>query len=318
MKQNNWKKPNSFAETVELAESFVRREIIRETKDKQLCYHTIDHAVAVKRRAKTIFRAIRSTLSDSQPSTELERLESLIGLCAMAHDMIQQFSQSTELDTPRKRIPGISEAATANKSVEYLKNLNQILSTDCPKSLLFQKRDLEIIKDGILATICDRDPQAGKAVYSFSEHSIYQPYLYDTYPKISIVGRIIALADLGTLGIDGVAPYLKEGILVFLEDNLDIRNAIANSDRSDLLIQPAIKARLLNMARFIVDLARERKARFEVEIAGFSAPARQILRENVFVHLNRANIQKIEAIVPTDDSVSLAELIDFFRLDSSI
>ena len=316
MKQNSWKKPNSFTETAKLVEKFAIQEIARETEEKQLYYHTLDHAIAVKRRAKCIFRAIKPILSNSQSSVELDRLESLISICAMAHDMVQQFSQSEDkVATPRKRISGVSEIATANKLIDYLKHLNQKLSIDrADSAILFRDEDLATIEDAILATICDRDPKAGKANYSFSAHSIYQPYLYSSQPKISIVGNIIALADLGTLGIDGVEPYIREGILVFLEDNLDTKSLILNCDYPSPSIQAATKARLLNMARFIVNLAEERKARFELEIAEFCPEAREILREKVFIYLNQENIKKIKTTVPTSDNTSLEELIDFFCL----
>lgn len=318
MNQNSWKKPNSFAQTVQLVENYVRQEIVRETKDKQLYYHTLDHSIAVKRRANSIFQAIKSVIPKGQLLVGLDRLESLIDLCAIAHDMVQQFSLSNETHLPRKRTPGISEVATANKLIEYIHQLNQRLSKhNLDSSILFDDRDLAVIEDGILATICDRDPQAGKASYSFSLYSIYQPYLYDSQPKTSIVGNIIALADLGTLGMEGVEQFIKEGILVFLEDNLDLKNLIVGCDYPDLSARSAVKARLLNMTRFMVSLAQERQARFELEISGFTLPARQILRSQVFIYLNQENIQKIQAIVPTDEDTSLAELIDFFCLNKN-
>ncbi|MCC0176953.1 hypothetical protein I4641_08165 [Waterburya agarophytonicola K14] len=319
MIQDSWEtEPSSFAETVQLVENFVKGEIIRETKEKQLYYHTIDHALAVKRRANIIFKAIKPTLSTSQLLIELNRLEYLIGLSAIAHDMVQQFSLSPEIKIPRKRIAGISEIATANKLIEYINNLNQaLLDRQLDSDILFTDWDIATIKDAILATICDRDPQAGKTAYSFSPYSIYQPYLYDSQAKNSIVGRIIALADLGTLGIEGVEQYIKEGILVFLEDNLDLKDLILNCDLSSSSVNESTRLRLLNMARFIVNLARERQARFELEIAGFAPQARQILRERVFIYLDKENIHKIQARVPTEDNTSLAELVDFFCLNKN-
>ena len=318
MKQNSWEEPRSFAETVQLVENYVRQEITRETKDKQLYYHTLDHALAVKRRANTIFQAIESFIPKNQLPIELERLECLLGLCAIAHDLVQQFSVPTEIQMPRKRTPGVSETATVAKLIKYIQQLNQrLLKRGLDASILFNDRDLVIIEEAILATICDRDPQAGKASYSFSPYSIYQPYLYNSESKISIVGNIIALADLGTLGMDGVEQYLKEGILIFLEDNLDLKDLILNCDRPAFSATETVKTRLLNMARFMVNLARERQARLELEIADFSPQARQILRSQIFVYLNRKNIEKIIATVPTDEHTSLAELIDFFCLNKN-
>jgi len=317
MKQDSWEKPSSFAETVRLVEDFVKQEVVRETDDKQLYYHTIDHAIAVKRRANTIFQAIKST--SSTIPTELNRLESLIKLCALAHDMVQQFSlseNSENTNIPRQRTPGVSETATVNKLFEYIENLNQtLLASGADPSVIFNDRDLAMIEDAILATVCDLDPQAGKAIYSFSAHSIYQPYLYDSQPRVSIIGKIIALSDLGTLGIDGVDSFITEGILVFLEDNLDLKNLILNCDYPNPPNQEPIRIRLLNMTRFIVSLARERKARFELEIAGFNPQARKILREKVFTNFNQETINKIQATIPTDEGTSLTELINFFCLN---
>lgn len=317
MKQNHWyKKPSSFAETVQLVENYVQEEIIRETRDKQLYYHTLNHAIAVKRRANKIFQEIRFVLLESKSTNELKRLNSLIDLCAMAHDMVQLFEPHNSTSHPRKRQAEISEIATANKLIKYIQNLNRELSTyELEPSILFSDCDCQIIYDAIVATICKHDPQANKASYSFSPYSIYQPYLYNSQSKISIVGSVIALADLGALGIDGIESYIQDGILVFLEDNLDLKELIIDCKYTATLNQDALKARLLNMARFIVSLAKERQARFEIEIAGFSSQVRQILRNKVFIYFNVENIKKIETIVPTDDNVSLLELTNFFCLN---
>ena len=316
MRQNYWNEnPSSFAETVELVKNYVIDEIIKEVKTKQLYYHTLDHSLAVQRRTKHIFQELELVLSQSKSSAELERLKLLADLCGLAHDMVQLFYLHSTVGKPRKHISGKSEIETVNKLLRYIRDLNRKLATDKLKDLiLFSERDLEIIKDAILATICQLDPQAGKAKYSFSASSIYQPYLYDSKPKISIVGSIIALADLGTLGMEGVESYIKDGILIFLEDNLDLKKLIFNGDRSNLN-QMIVKLRLLTMARFIVNFARERYARFELEISSFTPVARQILREKVFTHLNPENIAEIEKIVPTDDNTSLSTLIDFFSLN---
>ena len=316
MRQNYWNEnPSSFAETVGLVKNYVAEEIIRETKTKQLYYHTLNHGLAVQLRAKRIFGELKFVWSQSKSSDDLERLEILTDLCGLAHDMVQVFYKYSTVDKPRKRISGQSEIETVNKLLQYIQDLNQQLAT-CKfrNSILFNDRDRQIIKDAILATICQLDPQAGKAKYSFSTGSIYQPYLYDPKPKISIVGSIIALADLGALGMEGVESYIRDSILIFLEDNLDLKKLILNGDRTNL-DQMIVKNRLLAMARFIVNFAKERSARFELEISSFTPIARQILREKVFTYLNPESIAEIEKIVPTDNSTNLQTLIDFFSLN---
>ena len=318
MNNKNWEsKPKSFAETVQLVENYAIIEIRQETSKKQLYYHTLSHALGVKRRANRIFQSIKPVLAQSISSPSLDRVECLTNLCAIAHDMVQCFHPSTNASTSRKRAAGVSESATVKKLINHIQNLNQqLLTNNVDKSILFSDLDLQIIKDGILATICNRDPLAGKASYSFSPYSIYQPYLYDSQSKISVVGSIIALADLGTLGMEGTENYIREGVLIFLEDNLDLKELILNCDCNLTFDQPSIKDRLLNMTKFIVSMAKERQARLELEISGFTASIRHILRHQVFIYLNAQNIQKIETIVPTDENTNLLDLIKFFCLNA--
>ena len=65
-----------------------------------------------------------------------------------------------------------------------------------------------------------------------------------------------------------------------------------------------------------MNFAHERKARFELEIAGFTPPAQQILREQIFIYLSQETLDQIETIIPTGDNTNLEELIDFFGLPS--
>jgi hypothetical protein len=310
--------PTTFAETVQLVENYVIEEIKQETQQKQLYYHTLDHALAVKRRAKIIFRAIAPVLDFPTQPIELNRIENLIALCAISHDMVQQFETVTIPHAPRKRLAGISERATATKLITYIQSLNHTLLTkNTDPSVRFRDLDLEILSDAIAATICTRDPLGGKTNYSLTANSIYQPYLYNPPSQQSIVGQVIALADLGTLGMEGVEIYLREGVLILLEDNPDLVPLIFNPNNA-ISFEPeqidAIKKRLLYMARFIVNLARERQLRFEKEIESFNPDAQNILEEQVFKYLTPENIKKVEELTPTDDTTSLKELLIFFSI----
>lgn len=313
MTQKYWeKKPTSFKEMVQLVEKYLEAEIVRETKDKQLYYHNLNHALAVKRRANSIFQAIKPALSQNHSLQELTRLESLINICGLAHDMVQVF-EPTPPNFSRKRLSGLSETETANKLLRYIQELNQALLTEKSASTcLFSDREQQIIRDAIIATICIQDPQGSKTKTTFFDYSIYQPYLYDPQTKISLVGSIIALADLGALGMDGVEAYIQDGILVFLEDNPHLLELVLSCYCPNSLPQDITKAKLLTMARFIVDLAHERQARFEQEIAGFMPQMRQILRNQVFIYLNQDSINQVKTLVPNQSSASLSELISFF------
>jgi len=313
MTQKYWsQKPTSFAETVELVERYVRGEIIKEVKDKQLYYHNLNHALGVKRRAKQIFLAIKPVLAENHSLPELNRLEALIGICGLAHDMVQIF-EATPPNQSRQRKPGLSEKSSADKLLQYIQKLNRALvaeKLDC--SVLISDREQQILQDGIVATICIPDPPENSQNHVFDHQSIYQPYLYDPQAKISIVGSIIALADLGALGIEGVEAYIQDGILVFLEDNPYLKDVVVDCSFSDNPQPDELRKKLLAMAGFIVDLAYERQARFELEIAGFETQIRQILRSQVFVHLNQASIKLVQNSIPHQSNASLAELVDFF------
>ncbi|WP_156114096.1 hypothetical protein [Myxosarcina sp. GI1] len=301
--------PSTFAETVRLVEKYVLTEIERETAKKQLYYHTVAHALAVKRRANFIFQALEPVLKQETHLFDFGRSKHLLDLCAIAHDMVQNFVESTKLHSPRKRPVGVSERATTAKLIRYIRDLNQKVNY----SVGFTSADLSTIEESIAATICDRDPLAGKTNYSFSKHSIYQPYLYNSEQN-SIVAQIIALADLGTLGIDGIESYLREGVLILLEDNPDLVELVLYRDGTYLTTNSKriTTIRLLNMTRFMVDLARERYTRFPQEIIGFSDRAKQILQDRVFKNLTLENVREIERLTPTSTDSSLAELLDFF------
>ena len=323
MTQKYWEQqPVSFGDTVRLVKNYVKAEVIKEAEHKQLYYHNFDHALAVERRAIYILQAIKPVLLKENSLEQLSRLESLISVCGLAHDMVQIF-ESTPPNQSRKRRSGLSETESAEKVIRYIARLNQALAAEkLDSSFQFSEEEQQLIRDGIIATICVPDPQGSKS-NTFSGQSIYQPYLYDIQQETSIVGRIIALADLGALGIDGTEEYISDGILIFLEDNPHLIELVLNCDRLNDLDRhlshrqnSELKTKLLTMTRFTIDFARERLARFEPEIAGFSPPIRQIIRDRVFVHLNQKSINLIENTIPSHSDTSFSELSDFFNSSS--
>ena len=300
-------------------ENFAWAEIERETKQKKLHYHTIDHAYAVKRRANTIFNAIKPVLLTKIESRELDRIEYLINICAITHDMVQEFSSSLENNTTRKRPFGLSETATIDKLVDYIKQINRDLSpTNSQPIAVFSEQDIDSIKEAIGATICH---------YNYLNDYIYQPYLYQTDKKLSLTAQIIALADLGTLGMEGIEPYLEEGILLFLEEHPGIADFFSeqkhNQSNQNLTLAKLeestlatdLKKQLLKSTRSMIRFAKSRKANFPQEITSFDETLQHILRDRVFIYLTDENVRQIESIVPTEDNVSLSQLLEFFNFD---
>lgn len=297
---------DSFEETVAIVKNFALEEIQTESKQKQLYYHSCNHAYAVQNRADIIFQALEPFAEEISP-VSLTRLKHLIDLCAISHDMVQEFLPNTEVHTARKRQPGVSEAATISKLINYIKSskitANNSETTD---HIFFTDIDLQIIKESIQATICLSDSE---------DNCIYQPYLYSIEKKISLPARIVALADIGSLGIEGIKAYFREGILIFLEENPDIVSILLNEEyKNQPELSEKFRQRLLKRARFQVIFAKARQARFMHEVNGLPEEAIAVLQNQVFKFLNQDTITTIESITPTQDDTIVEDLIEFFDL----
>lgn len=296
----------SFEEAVTMVKNFALLEIQKDSKQKKLYYHNCAHAYAVHKRANIIFQAIEF-LIPTTISTSLTRLKHLIDICAISHDMVQEFLPNTDSNTFRRRKPGISERATTSKLINYIESIKiQSINQEEDYHRFLTNSDLQIIKESIEATIC---------LYDFEDNSIYQPYLYSNDEKISLPARILALADLGSLGIEGIEAYYQEGSLIFLEENPDIIPIILNKEYiNHPEVSKKLKHRLLKKAKFQVDFAKGREARFPREVEGLPMEGITILRNEVFKFLNEDTIKQIESITPKTDSTRLEDLIDFFDL----
>lgn len=272
------------------------QEFDRQIRAHQLYYHTRDHIAQVQRRSQLIYAAIQSDLD----ADAIDQIERLLDLCVIAHDMVQVFEAQPQPHIARSRSIGVSETSTLERLLNYL---------DLHCSALLTEGDRVVIQSAINATIC---------IYDVKEQSIYQPAL--AQPDLPIVARILALADLGALGIDGIAMYNREGSLLFLEENLDVvpllqSGAINHLETSNSSLAENIRQRLLKRCRFQVNLAKSRLARFEQEIEAFPKGAIDKLRREIFQYLTAATIQAIEATTPTSDRTSLKELIEFFDFE---
>lgn len=301
--------PTTIAESIAQIKNFALQEFDREILQKQLYYHTRDHVNNVQRRANQIFQLVcpywKATL-------DISRMKLLLDLCAIAHDMVQVFVVQTQAHTPRARQPGVSETATIERLLDYINQLNQQLQKHAStSSARLTDADITIIRDAIAATIC---------AYDHIEQAIYQPDLYNSNKSLSPVARILALADIGALGIDGVKVYHQEGSLLVLEENLDLIPLILDgtihslgSDNSELYQN--IQQRLLKRCRFQVNFAKSRFARLERELADFPDDAISPLTHEVFKHLNETTIQEVETKTPTHENVTLEELLQFFEFE---
>ena len=302
----------TFAKSVAKVNQFIIAEFEREIITKQLYYHRIDHVISVQQCAQLIFQIIRPYLSADVET--INRMELLLDVCAIAHDLVQVFMPH-EPYTSRRRQAGVSENATVEKLFAYIQVFNQqILASNPESTAIFTDRDLAIIQEAIIATTCD---------YDVAEQSIYQPSLYDESQLISVVAGIIALSDINSLGIEGIAYYKREGGLLFLEENLDIIPIIQNQSvgtlsTDDPELYENLRQRLLRRGKFQVNFAKSRLNRLSSELAFLPADAIPTVTQEVFKYLNLETIKEIEATTPTDSETPLEVLIQFFEFDQLI
>ena len=308
--------PTTIAESIAQIKTFALQQFDREIAQKQLYYHTREHIENVQRRANLILQAISPYWSDlssgDRPTIDLPRTALLLDLCAISHDMVQLFVPQTQPHMTRQREPGASERATIEQLIDYIQALNQQLQAANPDSpARLTDDDIGVIQDAIAATIC---------AYDLEEQAIYQPALDETNRSLPIVARILALADIGALSIDGVQIYEREGSLLFLEENLDLiplllEGRINRLGAEDPELYESLRQRLLKRCRFQVTFAKSRLARFDREMLGFPEQAMSTLTQDVFRYLTPATIAEIEAIAPTDEKTSLEELLEFFEFE---
>lgn len=308
--------PGSFAEAVLEIKNFAIEEIHKQTKKHKLYYHNYAHASAVQRRATKIYQEILpfwDLIFQNTAAPDPLRTKQIIDICAISHDMVQIFIPTQSYQTSRKRETGVSETATIIKLIDYIKDLNNRYSRKYPdRAPLFTNSDLQVIRKAITATIC---------LFDSSDRCAYQPELYNREDEIPLAARIIALSDLGGLGIEGIKQYFAEGILLFLEENPDIINLIRKlsaKNRHHHLFEESseiLRQNLLKRAKFQVDFAKGRVARTDREMEGFPPQVISVLKKNVFQYLNEETIKEIESITPTNSDTSLEELIEFFDLE---
>ena len=218
--------PKTFEQAVAKIIDIALEEIDKQRVEKALFYHTVTHAKAVKRRARTIFNTISPYISknnvDSLTLNKFEQFPHLLDLSAICHDLVQNFLPPSHLQLPRQRQPGMSEKASIEKVFEIIDVLNQ-QHQQTNKPPLFNAWHKQNIEEMIEATICLVERDTGE---------LYQPALYDTKKNLSFPRRIIALADLGCLGMEGIEAYRKEGKWVVLEENPHIIPDLVNKNPS--------------------------------------------------------------------------------------
>lgn len=237
----------------------------------RLPFHNSRHTKDVIRRTDMVLAAIQEARPDL-----VGRGERSLGRFAGAfHDTVQKYEEARTVDGTqekilRKRFTTQNERASADEAVEFMDTANREAGRE-----LFSAKDFETVHGSINVTIPGFDPEKG---------TVIQPNLKN---ESSIIERAVALADLGTAGMDGPNAYIQEGRDLFREENLDIfrafeelGKALGANQESDL---PADKVeyyrkRMLAWSAFQSKFAEGRKAKLEDELNGLPEEAKNAVR----------------------------------------
>ncbi|MSU74175.1 hypothetical protein EXS57_00145 [Candidatus Kaiserbacteria bacterium] len=206
-------------------------------------YHNTFHTEDVMRRTRLILRAI--TKND-------ERLIRLGEFIAANHDTVQNYDVVEENGKKmRKRRIEKNEQESAEQALTYLDTIDgQILT---PK-------ERDIVEKAILATI------PGFVVNKEERYAtVVQPNLNE---QSDILVRAVALADLGTAGMDGSEFFVLEGAANFREDGLDIAEALQNPATITEEKKQAYIQRMLMWSDFQPGFARGREKLLMKELTG--------------------------------------------------
>ena len=308
--KNRASSDTTFTDAVQVVVKLTLETFQQEINRKQLYYHGIDHVEGVSRRAQLIFDTVIPFYGQKADAyIDWDRQRQLLHLSAIAHDMLQIFRPQIAPHTSRQRRSGESEKATIQKLLSFIKDINPSKED---VSAYFQPNDIRILEEAIEATVC---------LYDANESLIYQPWLYAEHRNgqpISLVARALALADIGTLGIDGIEAYQKEGALLLLEENLDIIPFLKDESEFDQTFRENVRQRLLKRARFEIEFAKGRLNRLDEELAGLPEEAIFQLKQSVFKHLTAETIRTLKTITPTDGKTSLLDLLNYFQIKQQI
>jgi hypothetical protein len=219
-----------------------------------LPYHNTVHTKDVVRRTATFVEVVAKT----NPSilTFKDKMRAI--QAASFHDTVQDWEavlgqfQGCHI-IKRKRFTGSNEEKSAETAEKFM------------KSHAMEDPDYQVVKSAILATTPGFD---------VALQTVTHPLLTDTSP---LIARIVALADISTLGFDGPPAIIDEADRLFREENLDILANIAKGATISETKLDWIKERVLQWMHSQTQFAKGREKLLPKELAYFPTDAQESL-----------------------------------------
>ena len=206
-------------------------------------------------------------LQESNPEIVQKRDVNLAKLAASFHDVVQKWEAAQTKDgeftkTVRRRFIGANETASSQEVVEFMEEVNKEKSLE-----IFSIEDKQRLIEAIDATVPG---------FSVEKGTVIQPNMKESS---GIIAKALALADIGTAGMEGSEAFLPEGDALFREENLDIAQALRENHELSETQKEYFRKRMLLWTKFQANFALGRKNLLETELLGLSENAQIKLKE---------------------------------------
>lgn len=265
-KEGNIEAESRFSHAIERGvEEALRRvrarfEGAKDSKDR-LAYHSFDHTRGVVQKVE----AMASLIRQADPNFISPREALLAYFAAAFHDVVQRWDEEYVEENGvrsarRKAKSGENEKESAAEAVAFLEGINNEFGEE-----ICTETEKRIVEEAILATVPEFRPSEGLVQKNLT-------------PQSGAVARIVALADLGTAGMDGGTAFKEFGDRLFLELNMDcvgVKNrfsALTDAERESL------RTRIIAWSKSQIDFAVSRKNNFEKELEGFPEHIKDAVR----------------------------------------
>jgi len=260
-----------------------------------LAFHNTQHTKGVIERTKKILEAMGAS----------DRLVRLGEFIAANHDTVQEYEIIVDENSgvkKRNRFVEKNEDASAEEAVAYMRTYPAI----------FDDEDMETVREAIQATIPGFDKE---------KKTVMQPNLLESIDAAiaeqrlmtsasELVARALALADLGTAGMEEPDSFIHDGDAVFREENIDVLEALQHSHSLSDEQKEVLMKRMLNWTESQTVFARGREASLDKELEGLPEDMERSVRR-LFVHFD-ANIQRAQSKVDRRKLMTFEELVRDF------
>ncbi len=261
----------------------------------RLAFHNTKHTKDVIRR----FDAIIDAVKQSDPALYDKRTHDVGRFAAAHHDTVQNWEAvPTTNELPngeifikiiRKRFGGANEKESTDGALAIMDEINEEVGSE-----IFTEEDRAIVGGGHEATVPGFNPEKG---------TVIQPNLNE---QSSLITRAIALADLGTAGMDGPEHFLPEGDALFREENIDIEEAVKHPETISPQQKEFFRERMLGWSAFQEKFAAGRSALLEEELQPLPEASRAVI-EKLFDKFNDS-IQAAHAQAEQRKTLTFEEL----------